>query len=32
MAVLYLSIGTNLGDKERHIEVAINHIEELVGE
>lgn len=31
MAVLYLSIGTNLGDKERHIEVAINHIEELVG-
>ncbi len=31
MVVLYLSIGTNLGDKERHIEVAINHIEELVG-
>jgi len=31
MAVLYLSIGTNLGDKEQHIRTAVNHIEELVG-
>lgn len=31
MAVLYLGIGSNLGDKERHIEAAVNHIEELVG-
>ena len=28
---LYLGIGSNLGDKERHIEAAINHIEELIG-
>lgn len=31
MAVLYLGIGSNLGDKEQHIEAAVNHIEELVG-
>ena len=31
MAVLYLGIGSNLGDKERHIKAAVNHIEELVG-
>lgn len=31
MAVLYLGIGSNLGDKEQHLEAAVSHIEELIG-